>query len=181
MKTRVRYLPGVVSWAEHCIPIKDGRQRMLQRSTRGPEVVAQENTHQMRPVYFFPVYLLETPSGLSSLNLAPSCLCITAESGLPSNLDSYLSLDERPLNGFKDQLCSLVFMALTDPSTQLQLVGIRTFAVLGAQPGTLKRKRKGRVLVVPCDFLSSVKSNLNSLVLNVTVGDLKIFFFFFKI
>jgi len=48
-----------------------------------------------------------------------------------------LSLDERPLNGFKDQLCSLVFMALTDPSTQLQLVGIRTLAVLGAQPDLL--------------------------------------------
>uniref|UniRef100_A0A452R378 MMS19 nucleotide excision repair protein n=1 Tax=Ursus americanus TaxID=9643 RepID=A0A452R378_URSAM len=46
-------------------------------------------------------------------------------------------LDERPLNGFKDQLCSLVFMALTDPNTQLQLVGIRTLAVLGAQPDLL--------------------------------------------
>lgn len=56
-------------------------------------------------------------------------------------------LDERPLNGFKDQLCSLVFMALTDPSAQLQLVGIRTLTVLGAQPGTLRRKRKERVLV----------------------------------
>ncbi|XP_022355034.1 MMS19 nucleotide excision repair protein homolog isoform X3 [Enhydra lutris kenyoni] len=50
---------------------------------------------------------------------------------------SYEDKDERPLNGFKDQLCSLVFMALTDPSTQLQLVGIRTFAVLGAQPDLL--------------------------------------------
>ncbi|XP_036871682.2 MMS19 nucleotide excision repair protein homolog isoform X2 [Manis javanica] len=45
--------------------------------------------------------------------------------------------DERPLNGFKDQLCSLVFMALTDPSTHLQLVGIRTLTVLGAQPDLL--------------------------------------------
>ncbi|XP_044772508.1 MMS19 nucleotide excision repair protein homolog isoform X5 [Neomonachus schauinslandi] len=50
---------------------------------------------------------------------------------------SYEDKDERPLNGFKDQLCSLVFMALTDPSTQLQLVGIRTLAVLGAQPDLL--------------------------------------------
>uniref|UniRef100_A0A452VBL7 MMS19 nucleotide excision repair protein n=1 Tax=Ursus maritimus TaxID=29073 RepID=A0A452VBL7_URSMA len=66
---------------------------------------------------------------------------------------SYEDKDERPLNGFKDQLCSLVFMALTDPNTQLQLVGIRTLAVLGAQPGTLTRKRKERVLVLPCDFL----------------------------
>ncbi|XP_075390864.1 MMS19 nucleotide excision repair protein homolog isoform X1 [Tenrec ecaudatus] len=45
--------------------------------------------------------------------------------------------EERPLSGFKDQLCSLVFMTLTDPSTQLQLVGIRTLTVLGAQPDLL--------------------------------------------
>ncbi|KAM5139448.1 MMS19 nucleotide excision repair protein homolog isoform 1-T1 [Callospermophilus lateralis] len=50
---------------------------------------------------------------------------------------SYEDKDERPLSGFKDQLCSLVFMALTDPSIQLQLVGIRTLTVLGAQPGLL--------------------------------------------
>uniref|UniRef100_A0A8C9MEF2 MMS19 nucleotide excision repair protein n=1 Tax=Panthera tigris altaica TaxID=74533 RepID=A0A8C9MEF2_PANTA len=50
---------------------------------------------------------------------------------------SYEDKDERPLNGFKDQLCSLVFMALTDPSAQLQLVGIRTLTVLGAQPDLL--------------------------------------------
>lgn len=35
-------------------------------------------------------------------------------------------------------------MALTDPNTQLQLVGIRTLTVLGAQPGTLKGERKDR-------------------------------------
>nr|XP_055109373.1 MMS19 nucleotide excision repair protein homolog isoform X5 [Symphalangus syndactylus] len=50
---------------------------------------------------------------------------------------SYEDKDQRPLNGFKDQLCSLVFMALTDPSTQLQLVGIHTLTVLGAQPDLL--------------------------------------------
>ncbi|XP_025253720.1 MMS19 nucleotide excision repair protein homolog isoform X4 [Theropithecus gelada] len=50
---------------------------------------------------------------------------------------SYEDRDQRPLNGFKDQLCSLVFVALTDPSTQLQLVGIRTLTVLGAQPDLL--------------------------------------------
>ncbi|XP_023610630.1 MMS19 nucleotide excision repair protein homolog isoform X3 [Myotis lucifugus] len=44
---------------------------------------------------------------------------------------------ERPLSAFKDQLCSLVFTALTDPNTQLQLVGIRTLTVLGAQPDLL--------------------------------------------
>ncbi|XP_036192330.1 MMS19 nucleotide excision repair protein homolog isoform X6 [Myotis myotis] len=44
---------------------------------------------------------------------------------------------ERPLSVFKDQLCSLVFTALTDPNTQLQLVGIRTLTVLGAQPDLL--------------------------------------------
>lgn len=37
-----------------------------------------------------------------------------------------------------------MFTALTDPNTQLQLVGIRTLTVLGAQPGTLKRKEKER-------------------------------------
>ncbi|KAF4019139.1 hypothetical protein G4228_010461 [Cervus hanglu yarkandensis] len=47
---------------------------------------------------------------------------------------SYEDKDERPLSGFKDQLCSLIFMALSDPNTQLQLVGIRTLTVLGAQP-----------------------------------------------
>ncbi|XP_058399651.1 MMS19 nucleotide excision repair protein homolog isoform X3 [Diceros bicornis minor] len=50
---------------------------------------------------------------------------------------SYEDKDERPLSDFKDQLCSLVFMALTDPNTQLQLVGIRTLTVLGAQPDLL--------------------------------------------
>uniref|UniRef100_A0A8C3WRM2 MMS19 nucleotide excision repair protein n=1 Tax=Catagonus wagneri TaxID=51154 RepID=A0A8C3WRM2_9CETA len=50
---------------------------------------------------------------------------------------SYEDKDERPLSGFKDQLCSLIFMALTDASTQLQLVGIRTLTVLGAQPDLL--------------------------------------------
>ncbi|KAM5271384.1 MMS19 nucleotide excision repair protein homolog isoform 2-T2 [Ctenodactylus gundi] len=50
---------------------------------------------------------------------------------------SYEDKDEKPLGGFKDQLCSLVFMALTDTSTQLQLVGIRALTVLGAQPDLL--------------------------------------------
>ncbi|XP_069877433.1 MMS19 nucleotide excision repair protein homolog isoform X2 [Dipodomys merriami] len=50
---------------------------------------------------------------------------------------SYEDKDERPLSSFKDQLCSLVFMALTDPSSQLQLVGIRTLTVLGSQPDLL--------------------------------------------
>ncbi|CAK6436227.1 unnamed protein product [Pipistrellus nathusii] len=44
---------------------------------------------------------------------------------------------ERPLSTFKDQLCSLIFTALTDPNTQLQLVGVRTLTVLGAQPADL--------------------------------------------
>nr|KAF6425353.1 MMS19-like protein, cytosolic iron-sulfur assembly component [Molossus molossus] len=50
---------------------------------------------------------------------------------------SFEDKGERPLSGFKDQLCSLVFTALTDPNTQLQLVGIRTLTVLGAQPDLL--------------------------------------------
>uniref|UniRef100_A0A4X2LJU8 MMS19 nucleotide excision repair protein n=1 Tax=Vombatus ursinus TaxID=29139 RepID=A0A4X2LJU8_VOMUR len=45
--------------------------------------------------------------------------------------------DEIPLSGFKAPICSLVSLALTDPSTQLQLVGIRALTVLGAQPGLL--------------------------------------------
>ncbi|XP_036591095.1 MMS19 nucleotide excision repair protein homolog isoform X1 [Trichosurus vulpecula] len=45
--------------------------------------------------------------------------------------------DEIPLSGFKTPLCSLVSLALADPSTQLQLVGIRALTVLGAQPGLL--------------------------------------------
>ncbi|XP_043840486.1 MMS19 nucleotide excision repair protein homolog isoform X3 [Dromiciops gliroides] len=45
--------------------------------------------------------------------------------------------DEIPLSGFKTALCSLVSLALADPSTQLQLVGIRALTVLGAQPGLL--------------------------------------------
>ncbi|XP_005008102.1 MMS19 nucleotide excision repair protein homolog isoform X2 [Cavia porcellus] len=50
---------------------------------------------------------------------------------------SYDDKDERPLCGFKDQLCLLVFMALADSSAQLQLVGIRALTVLGAQPDFL--------------------------------------------
>ncbi|XP_006880123.1 PREDICTED: MMS19 nucleotide excision repair protein homolog isoform X1 [Elephantulus edwardii] len=49
----------------------------------------------------------------------------------------YEDKDEKLLSSFKDQLCSLVFMTLADPSTQLQLVGIRTLTVLGAQPDLL--------------------------------------------
>ncbi|XP_023564623.1 MMS19 nucleotide excision repair protein homolog isoform X2 [Octodon degus] len=49
----------------------------------------------------------------------------------------YEDKDERPLSGFKDQLCSLVFLALTDSSAQLQLVGIRALTALGAQPDFL--------------------------------------------
>ncbi|XP_049646772.1 MMS19 nucleotide excision repair protein homolog isoform X3 [Suncus etruscus] len=50
---------------------------------------------------------------------------------------SYEDQEQRPLSGIKDQLCSLCFLALTDPSSQLQLVGIRTFTVLGAHPDLL--------------------------------------------
>lgn len=94
----------------------------------------------MRPIFFFPLVLLDT-QWIRLFKSTSHYPCITAESGLPSECD-YLSPGERPLSGFKDQLCSLVFMALTDLNTQLQLVGIRTLTVLGAQPGTLKRRRK---------------------------------------
>ncbi|XP_055976356.1 MMS19 nucleotide excision repair protein homolog isoform X2 [Sorex fumeus] len=45
--------------------------------------------------------------------------------------------EQSPLRSLKDQLCSLVFLALTDPSSQLQLVGIRTLTVLGTHPDLL--------------------------------------------
>uniref|UniRef100_A0A8D0GZM9 MMS19 nucleotide excision repair protein n=1 Tax=Sphenodon punctatus TaxID=8508 RepID=A0A8D0GZM9_SPHPU len=45
--------------------------------------------------------------------------------------------DDNPLLGSKATLCSVVFSAVTDPSVQLQLVGIRTLAVLGALRGLL--------------------------------------------
>lgn len=63
-------------------------------------------------------------------------------------------LDERPLSNFKDQLCSLVFIALTDPSTQLQLVGIRTLTVLGAQPGTSHRRKDKEGIDLSLHYLS---------------------------
>ncbi|KAK2098748.1 mms19 nucleotide excision repair [Saguinus oedipus] len=62
---------------------------------------------------------------------------------------SYEDKDQRPLNGFKDQLCSLVFMALTGPSTQLQLVGIHTLTVLGAQPGREQCSANAHLLCAP--------------------------------
>ncbi|XP_072335758.1 MMS19 nucleotide excision repair protein homolog [Scyliorhinus torazame] len=45
--------------------------------------------------------------------------------------------DENPLCVFKDQLCILVFSALTDSSVQLQTVGTSTLAVLGSQQDLL--------------------------------------------
>eukprot|EP00062_Callorhinchus_milii_P019817 gi/632974766/ref/XP_007903858.1/ PREDICTED: MMS19 nucleotide excision repair protein homolog [Callorhinchus milii] len=45
--------------------------------------------------------------------------------------------DDNPLSAFKDQLCLLVFSALTDSSVQLQIVGTSTLAVLGTQQGLL--------------------------------------------
>ncbi|XP_078079207.1 MMS19 nucleotide excision repair protein homolog isoform X2 [Mustelus asterias] len=45
--------------------------------------------------------------------------------------------DENPLCAFKDQLCILVFSALTDSSVQLQTVGASTLAVLGSQQDLL--------------------------------------------
>ncbi|XP_067909242.1 MMS19 nucleotide excision repair protein homolog isoform X2 [Heterodontus francisci] len=45
--------------------------------------------------------------------------------------------DENPLCAFKDQLCLLVFSALTDSSVQLQTVGTSTLAVLGSQQDLL--------------------------------------------
>uniref|UniRef100_A0A4W3IBR0 MMS19 nucleotide excision repair protein n=1 Tax=Callorhinchus milii TaxID=7868 RepID=A0A4W3IBR0_CALMI len=58
-------------------------------------------------------------------------------------LESFIKLthkwerDDNPLSAFKDQLCLLVFSALTDSSVQLQIVGTSTLAVLGTQQGDL--------------------------------------------
>ncbi|XP_059586240.1 MMS19 nucleotide excision repair protein homolog isoform X2 [Alligator mississippiensis] len=45
--------------------------------------------------------------------------------------------DETVLLGVRAPLCSVVFSALTDPSVQLQIVGVRALTVLGALPGLL--------------------------------------------
>ncbi|XP_053927149.1 MMS19 nucleotide excision repair protein homolog isoform X2 [Cuculus canorus] len=45
--------------------------------------------------------------------------------------------DESTLLLLRDQVCSVVFSALTDPSVQLQLVGIRALMVLGSLQGFL--------------------------------------------
>ncbi|XP_055503042.1 MMS19 nucleotide excision repair protein homolog isoform X2 [Leucoraja erinacea] len=62
--------------------------------------------------------------------------------------------DENSLCAFKDQLCGLVFSALTDSSAQLQTVGTSTLAVLGSQQGLLS----------PSDIELSV-DHLNRLIL----------------
>lgn len=46
-----------------------------------------------------------------------------------------LSPDESALLSFQETVCSVVFSALTDPSVQLQLVGIRALTVLGSLQG----------------------------------------------
>ncbi|XP_048406732.2 MMS19 nucleotide excision repair protein homolog [Stegostoma tigrinum] len=61
---------------------------------------------------------------------------------------------ENPLCAFKDQLCILVFSALTDSSVQLQMVGISTLAVLASQQDLLS----------PTDIELSV-DHLNRLIL----------------
>ncbi|PKK17696.1 MMS19 homolog, cytosolic iron-sulfur assembly component, partial [Columba livia] len=45
--------------------------------------------------------------------------------------------DESTLLSLRDPVCSVVFSALTDPSVQLQLVGIRALTVLGSLQGFL--------------------------------------------
>ncbi|NXU51294.1 MMS19 protein, partial [Turnix velox] len=45
--------------------------------------------------------------------------------------------DESPLLSLQTSVCSVVFSALTDPSVQLQLVGIRALTVLGSLQGFL--------------------------------------------
>ncbi|KAG8551213.1 hypothetical protein GDO81_004011 [Engystomops pustulosus] len=45
--------------------------------------------------------------------------------------------DENGLVSFKDPLCSMVFSAVTDPSTQLQQVAVKALTVLGTHQGFL--------------------------------------------
>lgn len=45
--------------------------------------------------------------------------------------------DENGLASFKDPLCSMVFSAVTDPSTQLHLVAVKALTVLGTHQGFL--------------------------------------------
>uniref|UniRef100_A0A663MB09 MMS19 nucleotide excision repair protein n=1 Tax=Athene cunicularia TaxID=194338 RepID=A0A663MB09_ATHCN len=49
----------------------------------------------------------------------------------------YVEEDESSLLSLQAQVCSVVFSALTDPSVQLQLVGIRALTVLGSLQGFL--------------------------------------------
>uniref|UniRef100_A0A8C8B9S5 MMS19 nucleotide excision repair protein n=1 Tax=Otus sunia TaxID=257818 RepID=A0A8C8B9S5_9STRI len=49
----------------------------------------------------------------------------------------YVEEDESTLLSLQAQVCSVVFSALTDPSVQLQLVGIRALTVLGSLQGFL--------------------------------------------
>lgn len=46
-----------------------------------------------------------------------------------------LSLEESTLLSLQAPVCSVVFSALTDPSVQLQLVGIRALTVVGSLQG----------------------------------------------
>lgn len=61
-----------------------------------------------------------------------------------------VSPDESTLLSLRAPVCSVVFSALTDPSVQLQLVGIRALTVLGSLQGwyliSLGRQRE----VSPC-------------------------------
>uniref|UniRef100_A0A4W3IDE9 MMS19 nucleotide excision repair protein n=1 Tax=Callorhinchus milii TaxID=7868 RepID=A0A4W3IDE9_CALMI len=54
-----------------------------------------------------------------------------------TQVKTWHSVYDNPLSAFKDQLCLLVFSALTDSSVQLQIVGTSTLAVLGTQQGDL--------------------------------------------
>ncbi|NWH60553.1 MMS19 protein, partial [Geococcyx californianus] len=49
----------------------------------------------------------------------------------------YVEEEESTLLSLRAQMCSVVFSALTDPSVQLQLVGIRALTVLGSLQGFL--------------------------------------------
>uniref|UniRef100_A0A803XXP6 MMS19 nucleotide excision repair protein n=1 Tax=Meleagris gallopavo TaxID=9103 RepID=A0A803XXP6_MELGA len=63
----------------------------------------------------------------------------------------HIEEDESTLLSLQETVCSVVFSALTDPSVQLQLVGIRALTVLGSLQGwclTSPGEAEGRVCIV---------------------------------
>lgn len=73
---------------------------------------------------------LSNAVGVLSLHSVCSSVCVvTGSDSMP------LPPDESTLLSLQAPVCSVVFSALTDPSVQLQLVGIKALTVLGSLQG----------------------------------------------